>query len=98
MQDNGFEKSEQWATEIVAQRNELIDSVAGLPYVEKVWPSDANFFLCQMESAHKVLDFCASRGVLLRSFDKDLASCIRITVGSAEENRRLLQVLQEFEA
>ena len=97
LRDDGFEKSEQWAAEIVAQRTLLMDGVARLPFVEKVWPSDANFFLCQMRSAKEVLAHCASRGVLLRNFDKDLASCIRITVGSADENHRLLEVLREFE-
>ena len=96
LQDDGFEKSKQWAAEIVTQREKLLDGVAGLPFVEKVWRSDANFFLCEMQSAQDVLAHCADRGVLLRSFDKDLASCIRITVGSADENQRLLQVLQEF--
>lgn len=97
LQDDGFEKSKQWAAEIVAQREELLAGVARLPFVRKVWPSDANFFLCEMQSGNDVLVHCAKHGVLLRSFDNELESCIRITVGSAPENQRLLQVLQEFE-
>lgn len=94
--DDGFAKSRRWADEIVSERNALQDSLAQLAIVEKVWPSDANFLLCQLRDADAVLAHCTEQGVLLRNFGKELNNCVRITVGSKSENTRLLQALSDF--
>lgn len=97
-------KSEQlqWADkaiqELVDERERLRTAIHGLSFVEKVWPSDANFFLIRVREAKRVMDFCASQKVLLRHFGGDLADCIRISVGSPGENDRLLQILNTLEA
>lgn len=95
--DDGFSKSQRWANEIISEREALSEKIGEFEFVERIWPSDANFFLCQMRSANAVLAHCAEQGVLLRSFDKDLKNCIRITVGSPSENGRLLSVLATYE-
>ena len=94
--DDGFAKSRRWADEIVSERNALQDSLAQLAIVEKVWPSDANFLLCQLRDADAVLAHCTEQGVLLRNFGKELNNCVRITVGSKSENTRLLKALSDF--
>ena len=62
-------------------------------FVETVWPSAANFFLARVRASGAVMDHCASQGVLLRDFGGSLAGCIRVTVGTAAENDRLLECL-----
>ena len=63
-------------------------------FVRKVWPSDANFFLIEVDDANKVLRCCEEHRVLLRYFGGALASCIRISVGGADENTALLRALE----
>lgn len=95
--DGGFGKAREWVAEIRKQRVALMDQVGNLPYVERIWPSDGNFFLIRAAAAPALIDYCTTRGILLRSFVDDLQGCIRITVGSREENHQLLLVLREFE-
>lgn len=82
---------------IKSERERLFIALAGLPCVEKIWPSSANFLLIETESSKEVMDACASSGIILRSIPTsiDLQNAIRITVGLPEENDQLLNVLQK---
>ena len=82
-----------WIEDVVTQRVKLIEAIREFPFVRRVWPSSANFFLTEVEDVAALLKQCAGDGILLRDFTGDLANCIRITVGSETENNRLLQSL-----
>ena len=71
-------------------------SIAAFDFVETVWPSDGNFFLCRLRDAKAVITYCSKHGVLIRDFGKSLEGCVRITVGSPTENQRLIEVLQGY--
>lgn len=88
-----LEESRRRTAAITRERERLIQAFEGFGCVETVWPSAANFFLVRVRDSKAVMDHCASRGVLLRDFAGTLAGCIRVTVGSAEENDRLLECL-----
>jgi histidinol-phosphate aminotransferase len=63
-----------------------------------VYPSAANFFLTRVPDAARSFESLKARGVLVRSFHgahPALANCLRITVGTADENRTLLSALRE---
>ena len=94
--DDGFAKAGRWVAEICQQREELIRQVNEFSFVERTWPSDANFFLVKVTNAPELLEHCTAQGVLLRGFTSDLENCIRITVGSKDENLRLLQILRDY--
>lgn len=96
LQSENLDEADQYAQDIVAERNTLLQAIADFSFVQRVWPSSANFFLIQAEDVEAVLDHCSGRGILLRYFGGDLANCIRITVGSPEENQRLLETLAEL--
>jgi histidinol-phosphate aminotransferase len=68
-------------------------AVAAFDFVQKVWPSEANFFLLRVANADEVMQRCAENNVLLRHFGGNLSDCIRITVGSPSDNDQLLRVL-----
>ena len=74
-----------------------MDAVSKLAFVEKVWPSSANFFLLRVADGAAVMRAASDQGVLLRSLDRELGDCIRITVGSANENDVLLDTLFALE-
>jgi histidinol-phosphate aminotransferase len=78
---------------IVSERQRLMKAIATYEFVQKVWPSEANFFLARVSDAGAVMQRCEENRVLLRHFGGDLSDCIRITVGSPSDNDKLLSVL-----
>ncbi len=85
------------ALEIRAQRAMLLEAFGKLPGVH-AWKSDANMILIRVPDALKVFDSLKARGVLIKNVSKMhplLAQCLRVTVGTADENTRLLAALKE---
>jgi histidinol-phosphate aminotransferase len=63
----------------------------------KFWPSDANMILARVPDAHKIFEGMKSHGVLVKNVSKMhalLANCLRLTVGTADENARMLAALK----
>ncbi|MCI4440524.1 histidinol-phosphate transaminase [Tibeticola sp.] len=84
------------AAELRAQRAMLLERLAGLPGVQ-VWPSEANMILIRVPDAHAVFAGMKARGVLVKNVSALhplLANCLRLTVGTPEENAQMLQALQ----
>jgi histidinol-phosphate aminotransferase len=77
---------------LVAERERLRESLAALPDVREIWPSDSNFLLVRFDDVARALTAAARNGLLLRDFSRTprLAGCLRITVGAPEENDRLI--------
>jgi histidinol-phosphate aminotransferase len=89
------------ALDIRAQRAILLEALRAMPGV-KAWDSDANMILVRIEGegerAQSVFDGLKSRGVLIKNVSKMhplLTNCLRLTVGTAEENQKLLKALKE---
>jgi histidinol-phosphate aminotransferase len=93
MGESSLEEAQSHVAEIVAERERVMKAVSELPYVVKVWPSEANFFLVRVDNSDAVMAACNADGVLLRDFGGSLANCIRITIGSRDENDALLETL-----
>jgi histidinol-phosphate aminotransferase len=85
---------EAQAAEIRAERNNLGKALAALPAVT-VFPSEANFFLVRVSDAAKTYESLRQQGVLVRNLHPGLANCLRVTVGTPDENRILLNALKE---
>jgi histidinol-phosphate aminotransferase len=88
---------EEQAARIRAERTKLGAALADLPGV-KIFPSQANFFLMRVPDANRVYDALLRQGVLVRNLHGGhslLANCLRVTVGTTEENRILLAALRE---
>jgi len=84
------------ARDVVAQRARLCEALATLPGV-KVWPSDANMVLVRVPDAARAFEGLRKRKVLIKNISKMhplLADCLRLTVGTAEENAQLLAALE----
>ncbi|MBT8086879.1 MAG: histidinol-phosphate transaminase [Gammaproteobacteria bacterium] len=97
LQEEKLVRAEKAVARIVAERDRLMQRIGALSFVRKVWPSEANFFLIEVDDADRVLQCCREHRVLLRHFGGELASCIRISVGSEEENNTLLSALDTLE-
>jgi histidinol-phosphate aminotransferase len=84
------------AADLRAQRELLVQALAKLPGV-KVWPSDANMILVRVPDAQVAFDGMKRRGVLVKNVSKMhplLSQCLRLTVGTADENAQMLAALQ----
>jgi histidinol-phosphate aminotransferase len=81
---------------ILQERKKLIDCLSLLPIVKKVYPSDANFILVEVDDANKLYETLVEAKVITRNRNSVIRNCLRITVGSEEENERLLQVFEEL--
>ncbi len=84
------------AADVRAQRQRLLEALAALPGV-KVWRSEANMILMRVLDADKTFAALKARGVLIKNVSKMhplLANCLRLTVGTADENTQLLAALE----
>ncbi|WP_096667120.1 histidinol-phosphate transaminase [Polaromonas sp. AET17H-212] len=85
------------AQEIRVQRAILFEALQALPGL-KPWKSDANMILVRVPDAQKTFEGMRSRGVLVKNVSKMhvlLANCLRLTVGTADENAQMLAALKE---
>ncbi|UYQ93834.1 histidinol-phosphate transaminase [Chitinophaga horti] len=93
---NNTEKVNDWIRETVAEREKLVAGLLQLPVVQKVYPSDANFVLAKTTDAKGLYNKLVEQGIIVRDRSKVelCAGCLRITVGTPEENVQLLNALQ----
>ena len=82
---------------ILEQKKMLIQELPKITFVKKVYPSDANFLLVEMENANAVYNRLVEKKVITRNRSSQVKNCIRITVGSPKENRILLAELKKME-
>ena len=80
---------------IRSERERMADALARLPRVRKVWPSDANFLLVEVDDARGLYNELLDRQVIVRDRSKvaGCEGCLRITIGTREENDRVLAVI-----
>jgi len=93
----GLQLAQAGIAAIVAERARLASALCEFPFVERVWPSAANFLLVQVRDGTRVVAHSRDCGVLLRDVGDSLADCIRITIGDAADNDRLLAVFAGFD-
>lgn len=91
-------KKDIWVDEILSQRELLTKALRTLKVVDRVFPSDSNFLLVRVKDAPFTYNYLTEKGIIVR--DRSRVSlcynCIRITVGTPEENERLIQALKEL--
>jgi histidinol-phosphate aminotransferase len=76
----------------------MMEAFAELPICEKVFPTDANFFLARMTDAGAIYRYLVNRGIIVRNRSKVTLcnNCLRITIGTAQENAILLSALRLY--
>lgn len=81
---------------ILQERSILTEQLQALPMVERVYPTDANFVLVRMKDARNIYDQLIERSIIVRDRSTAVlcADCLRITVGTPEENKKLIETLK----
>ncbi len=89
----------KWAKMLVDERRLVMSSFAKLPICEKVYPSDANFFLVKVTDAQAIYDYLIDKGIVVRNRNNVTlcGNCLRITIGTRDENSRLLSALIKYQ-
>lgn len=82
-------------TLLVDMREALAAVFRQMPFVEAVYPSDANFLLVKMQQAHQLYEFLLDKGIVVRDRSRvELCdNCLRITIGTEQENTLLVDAL-----
>jgi histidinol-phosphate aminotransferase len=83
---------------ILRERARLAEQLRRLPAIRRVWPSDSNFLLVECVDADQVLRAATGVGLIVRDprSQPALAGCLRISVGTAEQNERLLRSITQL--
>jgi len=94
--EHGYEFARQAAV-LRAQRERLQAELAAMPAV-RAFPSEANMILVRVPDSQRAFDGMKARGVLVKhiaGLHPLLANCLRLTVGTPEQNDRMMQALKE---
>jgi histidinol-phosphate aminotransferase len=95
---NEVEQVNEMIRQIVTMRDELADKLVLLPGIKKVYPSDANFLLVKVDNAAQLYEHLLGDAIVVRDRSKVILceGCLRITIGTKEENKKLLESLKRF--
>jgi len=92
------ENVEKTIAEIISEREKLIENLRGFSFVKKIYPTDANFVLVKTSDAKSIYEFLLDEKIVVRNRSNvELCEgCLRITVGTVEENESLLKSLKKL--
>ena len=81
---------------ILKEKEILISELQKLKLVCKIFPSDANFILVQVKDANALYKALTNQQVIIRNRDKQIKNCVRISIGKANENIKLIEALKNL--
>jgi histidinol-phosphate aminotransferase len=93
------EHKEAFVSSLLAEREAMAAELKTFAVIEKVFPSDANFLLVRTTNAPALYDYLLSRNIVTRRRDSEprCENCLRITVGTSEENQSLLSAIRDYQ-
>lgn len=89
---------EKWVKLLLQERVRVMESFSILPICQKVYPTDANFFLARMTDAPAIYDYLIREGIIVRNRSRVTLcdNCLRVTIGTKTENSQLLAALRKY--
>lgn len=95
---DNLEQINSWIKEVVAERNKLAADLVKLPFILKVYPSEANFILIKTNDPAGIYQYLAENKIIIRNRSSITLceGCLRITIGTKEENKQLLNTLLNY--
>jgi len=88
----------QWVKTLLNERAVLVEALQQLPIVQHIYPTDANFVLVRVDDANALYHYLVDKSIIVRNRNTVslCLGCVRITVGTPEENQILLEELKKF--
>ncbi len=95
---NGMADVHKHINMILEEKNTVMQSFSQLSVCETVYPSDANFFLARMTDANAVYSYLIDKGIVVRNRNTVTlcGNCLRVTIGTKDENSQLLGALRQY--
>jgi histidinol-phosphate aminotransferase len=89
---------DKWVKILMAERSRLMQAFMELPICEKIYKTDANFFLAKVTDANAIYNYLVDKGVIVRNRNKVqlCQNCLRITIGNRTENNELIGALRKY--
>lgn len=93
-------KIQQWLSIITTERAHLLPAIGELPICQHIYPTDSNFFLVRVTDADDIYRYLVERGIIVRNRNRVAlcGNCLRITVGTPQENCELLSALRQYKS
>ncbi|MDR3611721.1 MAG: histidinol-phosphate transaminase [Ignavibacteriaceae bacterium] len=94
---SNISKKDGFVTSILSEKQFLINELNKLNGIEKIFPSDTNYILIRIKNASVIQKKIADEGIIIRdrSNQPNLENCLRITVGTHDQNIKLISLLQK---
>lgn len=91
-------EKEEWVKLILEERDKMVRKLFKLPFIQVVYPSDANFILVKMHDARGIYEYLTEQKIIVRDRSKVTLcdDCLRITIGSPKENKKLRKALKKL--
>jgi len=95
---DNLQEKEEWVKTILEERAKMVKKLFSLPFVQVIYPSDANFILVKMHDARGIYEHLTEHGIVVRDRSKIALcdDCLRITIGSPLENKKLRKALNDL--
>ena len=93
------EQIKEWVYTLLEERTRVMEEIVKLPCCVRVFPTDANFFLAKVYEATQIYNYLVGEGIIVRNRTNVALcnDCLRITIGTKEENDALLDALRKVE-
>lgn len=90
------EQVAEWVNVLLKERALLIEELKKIPLVQHIYPTDSNFVLVKVNDANATYNYLVDKGIIVRNRSSVslCLGCLRITVGTPEENNTLIQALK----
>ncbi|MFN8237627.1 MAG: histidinol-phosphate transaminase [Chitinophagales bacterium] len=94
------DKKDRFISELLAGREMLEEEMRQIQFIEKIYPSDTNFILFKVPDANDLYRYLLGQKVIVRNRDKAplLKGCLRVSVGTKEENNKFINALKNYKA
>lgn len=95
---NNKSQVDEWVKEIILERRKVSDELTKFPFVKAIYSSEANFILVKVENAKTIYNFLITKKIIVRDRSNVTLcnECLRITIGTKEENEQLLTTLKQY--
>jgi histidinol-phosphate aminotransferase len=92
------EKIKSEITSIIAQREQLLKVLVDINFVEKIYPTEANFILIKVDDANKRYAELIAKGIVIRNRTTQplCENTLRLTIGTEKENNKLIEILKSL--
>ncbi|MHA6727503.1 histidinol-phosphate transaminase [Chryseobacterium sp. A301] len=91
-----LEEYEKNRSEILKAKSNLLTELQGIKIISKIYPSEANFLLVEVNDANDVYTQLIKKQIITRNRNIAIPNCLRITVGAQEENQKLITALKQI--